>query len=42
MARASIRKLIDLKPASVFTGHAGHFDTDVAAQLEAAANFPYA
>ncbi|HEX8053743.1 MAG TPA: MBL fold metallo-hydrolase [Thermoleophilaceae bacterium] len=42
MARASIRRLIGLEPASVFTGHAGHFDTDVARQLEAAASFSYA
>ncbi|MGI8622017.1 MAG: MBL fold metallo-hydrolase [Solirubrobacteraceae bacterium] len=42
MARASIRRLIALDPASVFTGHAGHLDTDVAEQLEAAASFSYA
>ena len=41
-ARTSIRRLIALDPASVFTGHAGHFDSDVAQQLEAAANFSYA
>lgn len=42
MARASIRKLIALDASGVYTGHAGHFDTDVADQLEAAASFSYA
>lgn len=42
MARASIRQLIALDASSVYTGHAGHFDSDVAEQLEAAASFSYA
>lgn len=42
LARAAVRRLIELQPARVYTGHAGHVDKDVVAQLEAAASFPYA
>lgn len=41
-ARASIRTLIDLNASTVWTGHMGHIDTDVGAELEAAAAFSYA
>lgn len=38
-ARASIRKLAELEPTSVWTGHAANVTGDVVAQLEAAAAF---
>lgn len=40
-ARASIRRLIDLDAASVWAGHAMHFDRHVAKTLEVAAAHPY-
>ena len=41
LARASIRKLIDLNASTVWTGHMGHIGADTAAALEAAASFRY-
>lgn len=40
-ARASIRKLRELEPTSVRTGHGDHLTGDVAAQLDAAAAWPH-
>lgn len=40
-ARASITKLRELAAASLWTGHGKHLSSDVAAQLDAAAKWPY-
>jgi glyoxylase-like metal-dependent hydrolase (beta-lactamase superfamily II) len=42
MARTAVRSLIQLDPATVWTGHAGHLMGDVARQLEEAAEYAYA
>lgn len=39
-ARASIRKLAELEPATVWTGHADPITGNVRAQLELAASAP--
>jgi glyoxylase-like metal-dependent hydrolase (beta-lactamase superfamily II) len=40
-ARASIKKLRDLRPATVWTGHGDHLSGDVVAQLDLAASWNY-
>lgn len=40
-ARASIKKLRDLRPAVVWTGHGNHLSGDVVAQLDLAAAWDY-
>jgi hydroxyacylglutathione hydrolase len=41
LARASIKKLRELEATSLWTGHARHLTGDIAAQLDAAADWPY-